>query len=98
MGSGLVRLDDKHAYAPIFDPDTGSEIGILMRHNTDYGTTCRNVFLWSEGYYKLAGPNITVAPAIRCSCGHKGFILDGKWEPYRLRKVTPKKMAKNAGK
>jgi hypothetical protein len=71
------------------DPD-GERVAIVEQHTAPDGSVCSG-YAWFEGHapmrsyptWRVASMEpLTLEPSLLCStCGHHGFIRDGKWVP-----------------
>lgn len=66
--------------------------GILEEHVDARGQQCGGVVMFDLPGVAEAFPNhelwmvasfepLTITPSVECSCGHHGWITDGKWIP-----------------
>lgn len=90
--AGLGILDIGHDVRIMFSVRTegGPRIGLIESHRAPDGRECGGSVTFdvpeAEG---LRGPRwsveqcepLTISPSVLCSCGHHGFIRDGRWVP-----------------
>jgi hypothetical protein len=67
----------------------GTRVGLLETHRAPDGSECAGSVTFDVPQARAKGPRWTVhsldplhlEPSILCSCGHHGFIREGRWVP-----------------